>query len=246
MSTSPFGGPSVALAEPRDLLIVGAGGFARETAQAVAAVNAAVAGGAGPAWRLLGFLDDDPARKGERIDGVEVLGGSELVHENPQAQVVVCVASPTNLFSRARVVARLGLPEERYGTVIHPSAEVSRDSVVGPGSVLFAQTVLTAAVRVGAHVAVMPQVVLTHDVEVGDFVTFASGVRLGGGVQLGRGAYLGAGSMLREQVSIGDWSLVGLGAVVLSDVPRGEVWVGSPAHRLRSTPIPDDVASTAV
>ena len=248
MTAGPFGGPSSAFAEPRDLLIVGAGGFAREAAQAVAAVNAAVGsgGGTGPAWRLLGFLDDDPQRKGERIDGTEVLGGSELVHAHPQAQVVVCVASPANLFSRARVVARLGLPEERYGTVIHPSAEVSRDSVVGPGTVLFAQTVLTASVRVGAHVAVMPQVVLTHDVVVGDFVTFASGVRLGGGVRLGRGAYLGAGSMLREQISVGPWALVGMGSVVLGDVPQGEVWVGSPARRLRSTVVPEDIESTAV
>ena len=230
---------------PRDLLIVGAGGLARETAQVVAAANAAV-GSAGPAWNLLGFLDDDPALKGERIDGVEVLGGSELVHAHSGAQVVVCVASPRGLFTRIRLVERLGLPDERYAVIVHPRAEVSQNSTIGPGSVLFAQTVLTASVRVGAHVAVMPQVVLTHDVVVEDYVTIASGVRLGGGTRLERGAYLGSGALIREYVTVGAWSLVGMGSVALRDVPPGEVWVGSPARRLRSHDIPADLSAQAL
>ena len=42
----------------RPLLIVGAGGFARETVEAIRAINAIE-----PTWRLLGLLDDDPARQ---------------------------------------------------------------------------------------------------------------------------------------------------------------------------------------
>ena len=103
---------------------------------------------------------------------------------------------------------------------------------------LLAQAVLTAAVRVGAHVAVMPQTVLTHDDVVQDFATVASGVRLGGGVRVGRGAYVGAGVLVREYAVIGDWSLLGMGSTVLGDVPPGEVWVGSPARRLRPAGAP--------
>ena len=98
---------------------------------------------------------------------------------------------------------------------------------------LLAHCVLTAAVRVGAHTAVMPQAVLTHDDEVGDFATVGSGVRLGGGVRLERGAYVGAGALVREYAVVGAWSLVGMGAMVLGDVPPGEVWIGGPARRLR-------------
>ena len=223
---------------PRDLLIVGAGGFARETAQAVAAVNAVR-----PTWRLLGFLDDDPALTGKQIDGVGILGGSDLVHKHPQAHVVVCVGSPRGLYSRALVVHRLGLPAERYATVVHPTAVISRDSVVGPGTVLLAHTVLTAAVTVGSHIAVMPQAVLTHDCVLEDYVTIASGVRLGGTCRLERGVYLGAGAVIREMVTIGSWSLVGMGSVVLRDVPASEAWVGNPATLLRVIPVPDPVAA---
>ncbi|MFE2552138.1 NeuD/PglB/VioB family sugar acetyltransferase [Streptomyces sp. NPDC059355] len=219
----------------RDLLIVGAGGFARETAQAVRDTAAADRErGRAPRWRLAGHLDDDPALHGREVDGVPVLGGGELVHRRPEAAVVVCVGSPRDYAVRARIVRRLALSESRYATVVHPTAAVSATSVLGPGSVLLAHCVLTAAVRVGAHVAVMPHTVLTHDDTVGDFATLASGVRLGGGVRLGRGAYVGAGALVRENTTVGAWSLTGMGSTVLADVPPGEVWAGSPARRLRA------------
>ncbi|MEZ0090339.1 acetyltransferase [Streptacidiphilus sp. EB129] len=210
------------------LVILGAGGLARETAQAVLDDGRRV---------LLGHLDDNPALHGGAVDGVPVLGGCDLVHQLPSdVEVVACVGSPGDYASRARLVRRLGLPRHRYATVVHPTAVVSRSSSVGPGSVLLAHTVLTAAVTVGAHVAVMPHTVLTHDDVVEDFATIASGVRLGGSVRISRGAYLGAGALVREGVTVGAWSLVGMGSAVLGDVPPGQTWVGVPARARRRAP----------
>ncbi|MFF7986759.1 acetyltransferase [Streptomyces sp. NPDC007901] len=212
-----------------ELVIVGAGGFARETAQAVADAGE---------FKLLGHLDDNPALHGTHVDGVPVLGGCDLVHELTGARVVICVGNPRDYAARARLVRRLALPADRYATVIHPTASVSETSEVGPGTVLLAHCALTAAVRVGAHVAVMPQVVLTHDDVVEDFATLTSGVRLGGGVRLEQGAYVGSGALVREGTTVGAWSLVGMGSAVLGDIPPGEVWVGSPARRLRAAEPP--------
>ncbi|MGP2439514.1 acetyltransferase [Streptomyces sp. JW3] len=211
------------------LVIVGAGGFARETAQAVRTTGA---------FELLGHLDDDPALHGTEVDGVPVLGDCDRARELPGARFVICVGNTRDYAARARLVRRLGLPDERYATVVHPTASVSATSTVGPGSVLLAHCVLTAAVRVGAHVAVMPHTVLTHDDVVADFATLAAGVRLGGSVRLGRGAYVASGALVREGTTVGAWSLVGMGSAVLGDVPPGEVWVGSPARRLRAAPAP--------
>jgi sugar O-acyltransferase (sialic acid O-acetyltransferase NeuD family) len=208
----------------KDLVIVGAGGFARETA------SAAVAAG----WRVLGFADDDPALHGTLRCGLPVLGGTGVASTMPEVAVVVCVGNPRDYTSRRRIVERLGLPPERYATVVHPAAEVGDGSVVGPGSVLLAGTVLTADVTVGAHVAVMPQAVLTHDDRIGDYATVASGVRLGGAVVVEPGAYVGAGVLVREGVTVGAGSLAGMGSVVLRDIPPGQVWAGNPARLLRS------------
>jgi sugar O-acyltransferase (sialic acid O-acetyltransferase NeuD family) len=222
-----------------DLLIAGAGGFARETAAAVRAVcQARSAAGRQPPWRLLGYLDDDPALHGSRRAGLPVLGGLSLVDRYPEAAVVICIGSPRDHTARARVARRLGLPPDRYATVVHPSVSAGAGCTVGPGSVLLAHTVLTADTTVAAHVAVMPHVVLTHDDVVEPYVTIASGARLGGGVRLAEGCYVGAGALVREGVTIGAGALVGMGSVVLRDVPPGEVWAGNPARRLRPARVP--------
>jgi sugar O-acyltransferase (sialic acid O-acetyltransferase NeuD family) len=208
----------------RDLVIVGAGGFARETAAAAAATGA---------WRVLGFADDDPALHGTVRSGRPILGDVDSVVPGSGAAVVVCVGNPRDYTVRRRLVRRLGLPADRYATVVHPAAVVGAGSVVGPGSVLLAGTVLTADVTVGSHVAVMAQAVLTHDDRIGDYATVASGVRLGGSAVLEPGAYVGAGALVREGVTVGAWSLIGMGSVVLHDVPPAEIWAGNPARKLR-------------
>lgn len=212
----------------RPLLLLGAGGFARETAEVVAALETVR-----PTWNLLGFCDDDPLLHGRRLEGVEVLGGMELAAAHPDAALAVCSGSPGNYFSRPRIVARLGLPAARYATLVHPAASVARSATLGPGTVVLAGAVLTAAVTVGAHVAVMPQVVLTHDTRVGDHATLAGGVQLAGGAEVAEGAYLGAGVLVREGRRVGRWSLVGMGSLVTHDVPDLEVWYGSPARYRR-------------
>ena len=211
------------------IAVAGAGGFGRETADAVRALYP-------DSDVFVGFLDDGmpPAHLADHV-----LGPIDVIHELPGLRLVVCVGNPRDYFARARIVERLALPTGRYATVVHPFAHVSQTSKVGVGSVLLAGAVLTADAVVGRHVAVMPQAVVTHDAVVEDFATLASGVRLGGGTRIGTGAYLGAGALVREGVRIGAWSQIGMGSVVLHDVPDGEVWVGNPARRLRDVQRPE-------
>jgi sugar O-acyltransferase (sialic acid O-acetyltransferase NeuD family) len=220
-------------AEP--LLIVGAGGFARETS-----VAAQVDG----RWQVVGFLDDDPELHGRRFGGIPVLGGLGIVARHPNARVVVCTGNPRNWWSRRHLVDRLALPDERFATIVHPAAVLAAGTELGPGCVVLAGAVATAAVTVGAHVAVMPHATLTHDDVVEDDVTIASGVRLGGGALVRSGAYLGAGCLIREGVTVGAGAQVGMGSTVLADIPPGEVWVGSPARFLRAAPVPIHLLST--
>lgn len=213
---------------PQPLLLIGAGGLARETLELIRAGNRVA-----PAWDVIGLLDDDPAAHGREVHGVRVIGPAEAAADHPDALLVACVASPDDPERRLRLVARLGLPDERYAAVVHPAAVVPGSASVGPGCIVHAGTVLTADVELGPHVTVMPAVVLTHDDVVEAGVTFGAGARVAGSVTIGRGAYIGSGALLRERISVGPGAVVGMGAVVTRSVPAGEVWAGVPARRLR-------------
>ncbi|WP_322778356.1 acetyltransferase [Frankia sp. Cas4] len=206
------------------LLLVGAGGLARETAQAVQAAGS---------HRLIGFTDDNPTRWGSVLDGVAVIGGTDVITGMSDAAVVLCPGSGS---VRARLATRLaadGIGAERFATVVHPAVHVPPSCTVGHGSILLGGVVLTTSVTIGNHVAVMPNSVFTHDDVLDDFATICASVSLAGGVRVGTGAYIGAGALVRENLSVGPWSTVGMGAVVLADVPGSEVWVGNPARFLR-------------
>lgn len=207
----------------RPLLLVGAGGLAREVLAAARACGTFIP---------LGMLDDAPELHGSIVDGVSVLGGLDLVHEHADALVLVCVANPARPGARAKVVARLGLPARRYATLVHPAASVAAGVELGAGTVLLAGAVITAPQRVGAHVLAMPHVLLTHDDAVADHVTLAGRATLAGAVTVGESAYVGAGALVRQGVHIGPEAVVGMGAVVLGDVPGGQTWAGVPARPL--------------
>jgi sugar O-acyltransferase (sialic acid O-acetyltransferase NeuD family) len=220
------------------LLLLGAGGFAREAAEAARAEAEATG-----RWQILGYLDDDPARHGEFLEGLPILGPLDALADHPDALVVACMGHPGNFFTRKRVVRRLGLPPERWATIVHPTASLAKSTELGRGSVVLATVVTTAAVRVGEHVALMPGTVLTHDDDVGDYSTFGAGVRLAGRVRVGEGAYVGSGALVRQDLEVGEWSLIGMGSVVTRAVPPAEVWAGVPARPLRRLDVPLDVQS---
>jgi sugar O-acyltransferase (sialic acid O-acetyltransferase NeuD family) len=214
----------------RPLLLIGTGGLAREVVALVTARNQG-----SPAWRLIGLLDDDPQRHGRTVAGLPVLGPPELARDAyPDAALALCTASPADRSSRYRLARRLGLPTDRYPPLVHPAAVLAPSTAVEPGVVVLAGTVTTADVIIGAHTVLMPACVLTHDDVVDAFATLASGARLGGGVRVGTGAYVGAAAAVREDCRLGEWCVVGMGSVVLRDVPAFETWWGTPARRQRA------------
>jgi sugar O-acyltransferase (sialic acid O-acetyltransferase NeuD family) len=205
------------------LVLVAAGGLARETLEAARA---------GERWQPVAALDDDPATWGTRVLGVPVTGGVDTVGDHPDAAVVLCAGGGA---TRAVLAARLaghGVDPGRYATVVHPDVHVPDSCSIGRGGVVLSGVVMTADVRVGDHVVLMPRVVLTHDDVLDGVVTVAAGAVLGGAVHVGEAAYLGMACSVRQHARIGPGAVVGMGAVVLSDVPGGETWAGVPAAPL--------------
>ncbi len=217
----------------RPIVLLGAGGLARETAELIRALNTAIE--PGERHRLVGLLDDDPGRHGHLVGGLAVLGPRDWLSQHPEVGVVVCVAHPHRPQARLGVAQSLHIETSRFPTLVHPGAFVTASSHLGAGTVVHAGVTCTADVTVGDHVVAMPGVVLTHDVTVANGVTLASGVLVAGGVHIDEGAYVGAGAVIREGCRVGVGATVGMGAVVTRDVEAGVTCAGNPARRLNTS-----------
>lgn len=71
-----------------------------------------------------------------------------------------------------------------------------------------------------------------HDAYIGDGCELAPHVCVGGWAEIEDDVRIGMGAIIRNRVKIGKGARIGMGAVVVKDVPAGEVWVGNPAHQL--------------
>jgi len=213
----------------RDLVILGTSGNSLEILDAVIEAHRA---GLSPRYRVIGLLDDNPAVHGTSRLGVPVLGGLSEARQIPDAMFINGIASTRTYRRKPSIIGALGLSDERFATVLHPSAVISNFAIIGAGTAVLANVVVGACAKVGRHVHVLPLSVLSHDVEIGDFATIASSVSLSGFVKIGRASYIGAAASIRGNVRVGEESLVGMGAVVLKDVNPGAIVAGVPAAEL--------------
>ncbi|MEZ5189600.1 MAG: NeuD/PglB/VioB family sugar acetyltransferase [Schumannella sp.] len=208
------------------VIVLGAGGSCRDIVDAMLDVNRA----AGErVFEPLGYLDDDPAKAGVVLGGVPVLGPLSSWGEHPEAFFVDGLNGVELTRRKRGILEGLGIPRERFVTVVHPTASVSAMATLGAGSVILQNATVNSAARIGDHVMVLPGSVISHDTVVGDYSYLTPGVVLAGYVEVGEGAYLGARSAVHHRVAIGAGAVVGMGSVVLHDVPAGATVKGVPA-----------------
>jgi len=197
--------------------ITGAGGFGRETLDALRATSSAQAAD-------VVFLDEHAQAR--EVDGVPVCRPEQAA----VGAFIVAVADPR---VRARLAASLSARGLVPGQVIHPRAVVSPAAALGAGCVVLANAFLSAGVVLGAHVHVNYNATVGHDTVLGDFVTVLPAANVAGMVAIGTGVTIGSNACVLQGLRVGSGGTVGAGAVVTRDQPDGAVIAGVPARPLR-------------
>ena len=214
----------------RKVVIIGAGGFAREVLDVLEAVNNVDA-----TYEILGFIvDPQYAKPGTILNDKPVLGGFDWLEAHREEVLAICGVGAPDL--RYRMVARARSAGVRFFSVIHPGATLTRWTTIGEGTIITAGCILTNRIRIGDHVQVNLDCTVGHDAAIGDFVTLAPGVHVSGNVTLGEGASVGTGANIIEKKTVGAWSTLGAGTTVILDVPDNSTVVGVPGKVVKTRP----------
>lgn len=211
----------------KDIIIFGASGFGREVAWLIERINKIA-----PEWNLLGFMDDAEEIQGTEINGYKVLGKMENIHKYNDAYFVCAVGASK---TREKIINRMkeANPDIKFGTVIDPSVEMSELVTIGEGTIICAHTVITVNIVIGNHVIINLDCTIGHDAVIKDFVTLYPSVNLSGITSIGYCSELGTGMQVIQGKTVGDYSIVGAGAVVVKDIPAKCTAVGSPARPIK-------------
>ncbi len=207
----------------KDLLIIGASGFAKEVAWLVERINQV-----SPTWNLLGFVDKGCKEANSTLMGYPVISEEEA---NKRFEEVWYICAIGSAKVRKAVVSKY--VGKKFATLIDPSVLVSNRVTIGDGTIICAGTIMTVDITIGSHVIINLDCTLGHDAVLHDFVTVYPSVNISGNAHIGECVELGTGMQIIQGKVIGNGSSVGAGAVVVKDIPEKCTAVGSPAKPIK-------------
>jgi sugar O-acyltransferase (sialic acid O-acetyltransferase NeuD family) len=197
----------------KQIVILGAGGFAREAYSWIK-----------DEYEVVAFYSDTHQGNIYNIPVVSRLDQYKKMYfiaaiGNPRDRERLCdMAEETGLFF--------------CPPIVHPSAVIGHNTLISMGSIVCPNAVITCDVYIGKSCIINIGSTVGHDVSIYDFVTISPGVNISGNVEIGKYSYIGTNAAIREKIKIGSGVTVGMGACVTKNIPSGETWVGIPAKSL--------------
>jgi sugar O-acyltransferase (sialic acid O-acetyltransferase NeuD family) len=137
--------------------------------------------------------------------------------------------------SQVRARIQKSLPEDtRYFSFIDPSAILlDRNIVIGEGSFIGANCVITTNVSIGNHSILNRNVNIGHDSVIGDFFSAMAGSVVSGNVSIGNNCYMGNNSSIREKTTICDDVVIGMNGSVVKNIDKPGTYVGVPVNKIK-------------
>ncbi len=207
----------------KDVIIIGASGFGREIVQWIDDIN-----NVNPEWNILGFIDDNPkALEGCKCD-YKVLGPINGWDPKSSEYFVCALAIPEVKY---KIVSMLKEKGAKFATIIHPTALVNKNAIIGEGVVMTPRSNVNPDVEIGDFVSILGSGI-GHDAKVGDYSTLSGRCSVNGHVQVGKMVYMGCGTVIAPSKKIGDGAYIGIGSVVVTNVKAGTRVFGNPARKI--------------
>ncbi|WP_374275028.1 acetyltransferase [Brevundimonas sp.] len=206
--------------------LFGAGGHAREMVESALRVAEQTPGLAPDRVVLVDRAGSGP------VSGVAVLSEQEFA-SRPGRRLFVTAVGDGRLRRKLDAAARATGAEPV--SVIDPSARVSPDAGVRAGALISPFALISAGAVVGEGFQANYYAHVSHDCRIGDWVTLGPKAGVNGHVEIGDNVTIGAGAIIRNggpdrPLRIGRDAVIGMGAVVIADVPEGATVMGNPAR----------------
>lgn len=178
-------------------------------------------------WSEIVFIDDMvPA---DIYKGVKRMPFSEFqqTFSIENSEIVIALGETIH---KATLYSKVKHAGYQLGTVIHKSAWISPTAILGDGIVLRSGVVINADAQIGNNVTIQENSCVGHDVIIGSHCQIAGLVLIGGHTEIGETTYIGINVSIKDRMKIGSNSVVGMGSVVLRDIPDNVTAIGNPAR----------------
>jgi UDP-3-O-[3-hydroxymyristoyl] glucosamine N-acyltransferase len=152
----------------------------------------------------------------------------------------VTIKSKTTLGKSVRIYAGAVIGSDGFGFIKKDSSVVNFPHVAGveicEGAEIGANTVIDkGALRntfIGNHTKIDNLCHIAHNVHIGKNCFIIANSMIGGSTNIGDNTWIAPSSCLRDGLTIGTNVTIGMGSVVIKNIPDSETWAGNPACRM--------------
>lgn len=204
----------------KSILIIGNGGHAKVVKDVIEADGT---------YKVCGYLDDNIEKKYKEKDMIfDSLKNIQFYQENYYFVIAI-----GNNKIRNEIFDKINIPIEKFPTLIHPRAIISKLAEIGNGTVVMPGAIVNAEAVIGQHVIINSGSVVEHDCVIKDYSHISPGGILTGNVSVGERTQIGANATVIPNLNIGAHVMVGAGSTVISNVKDNVTVVGSPAKVIK-------------
>jgi sugar O-acyltransferase (sialic acid O-acetyltransferase NeuD family) len=213
----------------KPLLLVGAGGYAKEVGQIARRIDPK-----GARWDRISYVGVSRAEIGTELPfgrveycDEDILSGALI------ADVILAVGEP---HLRVRIAERYTkVPKLSFPNLIDPSVDYDPAQItMGIGNVIHRGVTMTVNAVMGDFNFFNKNSILSHDTTVGSFNTISPSATILSNSRLGDGCSIGANACVLPKVRIADRTTLGASSLLRRDVVEpGQTLIGVPAKKLR-------------
>jgi UDP-perosamine 4-acetyltransferase len=167
--------------------------------------------------------------------GLPYLGSDEVLPGLRRAGVTHAFVAIGDNARRAKTLAEARATGFELASAVSVNASISETAHIGSGVAVMAGSVINTGATIGDGAIINTHAMVDHECQIGPTAHIAPGVALAGNVAVGEGALMGIGSCASPGASVGEWSVVGAGAAVITDIPAFATAVGVPARVIRTS-----------
>tara|TARA_R110001632_G_scaffold63318_2_gene151357 strand:+ start:10500 stop:11210 length:711 start_codon:yes stop_codon:yes gene_type:complete len=193
-------------------------------------------------YKIVGVLDDNENLWGKKFENIYVDGPIEKAHTyNSSVKFVLAIGSFRTRIIRNEIIKKLNLIEERYITLIHPTAkvfstsEVKNGCIIHYGSVIFNHTVVEPFSIISANCVIGVGNLIGKGALLGSNITTTTGVNIGSF------SFIGSSTSIGEGIEIAPGAQVGMGSLVLKNIKTGCFVLGNPLRVLDKVEVADTI-----
>lgn len=150
----------------------------------------------------------------------------------PSAKFVVGVGAPEVKYSLVKQLREV-VSSPNYATFIHPTL-FATNPIFAEGVTVMGNCSFALNVAIGRYSHISHACSIGHDTEIDSYCEISPGVDIAGRVKICEGAFIGIGATILPNITIGAWSRVGAGCVVIQDVPPNSTAIGVPGRVART------------